>query len=95
MRTKQNVQHSNVDIAMKVDYCEDMRRLRMRSRIEALLVRLREEIGQSFMNPSRVIICGTQRRGIISCIVMCGISCRANDWSAGAEDVEGVALCVR
>ena len=51
---------------MKVDYCEDMRRLRMRSRIEALLVRLREEIGQSFMNPSRVIICyPTQRNNFM------------------------------
>ena len=94
MRTKHDTQHSDAHLAIKVDYSEDMRRLKLKSKIEVLLVRLRERVGQSFMNPCRIIRHVTQRRGTISCMDMYGISCLANE-PAGAEDVEGEDLCVR
>ena len=66
MRTKHDTQHSDAHLAIKVDYSEDMRRLKLKSKIEVLLVRLRERVGQSFMNPCRIILCyPTQRNNFM------------------------------
>ena len=43
-------------LPLKVKYCDDLRRLRLKSRAEDLLLKLRQEVGTDFLQNTRIVI---------------------------------------